>query len=191
MKLTKRFEKALVLTHRLHQAQHRKGTGTPYIAHLLSVAALVLEHGGDEDTAIAALLHDAAEDQGGFDTLELIQDTFGSHVAEIVKGCSDTLTTPKPPWRARKEAYLRHLPQASPEVRLVSLADKVHNARSILEHLQTGGNTIWDRFKGGKNGTVWYYHQLVEIFDGFPTHQLAVQFTNIVAEIDRLIEEAD
>ena len=98
MKLTDRFEKALVFTHRLHQNQLRKGTGTPYIAHLLSVAALVLEHGGDEDTAIAALLDDAAEDQGGIETLQKIEDTFGPHVAEIVSGCSDTFTSPKPPW---------------------------------------------------------------------------------------------
>lgn len=184
--LTSRFEAALSLAHNLHRHQVRKGTGTPYIAHLLSVAGLVLEHGGDEDTAIAALLHDAAEDQGGYETLARIREEFGTRVADIVESCSDTFLTPKPPWRERKETYLAHLPDASPEVQLVSLADKVHNAGSILANLRASGDTVWDRFKGGKNGTLWYYHQLVEVFNQLPKSPLSIELSEIVAQIDQL-----
>lgn len=151
MQLTDRFTAALVLAHNLHREQLRKATLVPYIAHLLTVSALVLENGGDEASAIAALLHDAAEDQGGDETLALIREKFGPQVAEIVVGCSDTFEIPKPPWRERKEAYLGHLPKASPEIQLVSLADKVHNARTILANLRTSGEDLWEfTSKGGK-----------------------------------------
>jgi GTP pyrophosphokinase len=190
MKLTHRFENALTFASQLHRHQVRKGTDTPYIAHLLSVTALVLEQGGDEDTAIAALLHDAAEDQGGTATLNRIREEFGSRVADIVAGCSDSLTSPKPPWRERKESYLNHLPHASPDVQLVSLADKVHNASSILENLKASGDSIWERFNGGQAGTLWYYHQLVDIFNLHPQNPLSIQLNQIVTEIDRLAESS-
>src|SRR5205085_11747027 len=124
MSLTQRFEEALAFAARLHKSQLRKGTGVPYVSHLLAVAGIALEHGADEDEAIAALLHDAIEDQGGAATREEIRRRFGDRVVGIVDGCSDTDVSPKPPWRERKEAYIAHVRDASPSVRLVSAADK-------------------------------------------------------------------
>ena len=155
--LSSHFTEALVYATQLHAGQVRKGTQIPYVAHLLGVTALVLEAGGDEDEAIAALLHDAVEDQGGWETLTEIQKRFGDRVADIVEGCSDAYTQPKPPWRERKESYLAHLIDASQEVRRVSLADKLHNARSIYRDLQEYGTDIFEKFKGGKSGTLWYF----------------------------------
>src|SRR4051794_14565870 len=132
MESSSRFEDALVYATRLHAQQVRKGSGVPYIAHLLAVTAIAMEYGADEDTAIAALLHDAVEDQGGAATREAIRRRFGERVVAIVDGCTDTEVTPKPPWRARKDAYVAHVLVAPPDVRLVSAADKLHNARSIL-----------------------------------------------------------
>ncbi len=163
-KLSNRFEQALVYAHKLHREQTRKGGNVPYISHLLSVAALVLENGGDEDEAIAALLHDAVEDQGGKATREVILNMFGKRVAEIVDGCTDADTIPKPPWRERKEQYIAKLRHASSSVRKVALADKLHNARSILGDLSRDGKATWDKFTGGKSGTLWYYRTLLEVF---------------------------
>ena len=176
----------MVYAAQLHAGQVRKGSGTPYIAHLLAVTSLVLERGGDEDEATAALLHDTAEDQGGEATLAEIRGRFGPAVAEIVEACSDTMATPKPPWRARKEAFLARLPQASPSVRLVSTADKLHNARTILADLRTEGDTVWDRFQGGKEGTLWYHRSLVEILPGDGSDPLAEELDRVVSEIERL-----
>jgi len=184
--LSTRFQEAMVYAAQLHAGQVRKGSGTPYIAHLLAVTSLVLEHDGDEDEATAALLHDAAEDQGGEATLAEIRRRFGPAVAEIVEGCSDTMATPKPPWRARKEAFLARLPQASPSVRLVSTADKLHNARTILADLRTAGDAVWDRFQGGKEGTLWYYRSLVHILPGGGSGPLAEELDRVVSEIERL-----
>lgn len=136
--LTERYRDALALTFELHQRQERKGSGVPYVAHVLGVSSLVLEHGGDEDEAIAALLHDAVEDQGGAATLARIAAGFGARVADIVRGCSDSMGEPKPPWRERKEHYLAHLGSASTSVRLVSSCDKLYNARTILADLRAG-----------------------------------------------------
>ena len=155
-----RFDEALAYASRLHRDQRRKGTDIPYISHLMSVAALVLEHGGDEDQAIAALLHDAVEDQGGEPILEEIRLRYGDGVAKIVADCSDAWEEPKPPWRERKEAYLAKLPEKDAASLLVSLADKTHNARAILNDLRQIGDDIWDRFNGGKDGTIWYYEAL-------------------------------
>jgi NTP pyrophosphatase (non-canonical NTP hydrolase) len=184
--LTSRFEDALVFTHQLHAQQIRKGNQTPYIAHLISVAALVLESGGDEDQAIAALLHDAVEDQGGLETLEIIRQRFGERVANIVEACTDSYTIPKPPWRARKEDYLAHLSQISPEARLVSLADKLHNARSILRDIKSGDVDIWDKFKGGKQGTLWYYRTLVKVFRQTGSNYMIDELDRVVTEIEQL-----
>jgi (p)ppGpp synthase/HD superfamily hydrolase len=161
---TKRYGDALLFALDLHANQVRKGSKTPYIAHLLSVSALVIEDGGNEDLAIAALLHDSVEDQGGLIVLDAIREKFGDHVANIVLGCSDSFTEPKPPWRERKEKYLEHLRVADHDIQLVSLADKLHNARSILRDLQTKGNQTWEKFNGKKEGTIWYYHALADIF---------------------------
>ncbi len=162
--LTDRFDEALVFASRLHRIQLRKGTEIPYISHLLAVAALVLEHGGDEDQGIAALLHDAAEDQGGEIILKEIERHFGGAVAQIVADCTDAWTDPKPPWRARKEAYIAKLPSKPARSLLVSLADKTHNAQAILRDYRALGDGLWERFNGGKAGTLWYYGALRDCF---------------------------
>jgi (p)ppGpp synthase/HD superfamily hydrolase len=141
----------------------RKGTSIPYVAHLLAVAALVLEDDGDEDDAIAALLHDAAEDQGGRERLEDIRSRFGQRVAGIVEACSDTFETPKPPWRERKQSYLQHLESAPDEVLRVSLADKLHNIRAITLDYERLGDRLWKRFNPDSD-QLWYYGALAELF---------------------------
>jgi hypothetical protein len=138
--LTIRFKEALTLACDLHRGQSRKGTQIPYVSHLLAVASLALEHGATEDEAIAAVLHDAVEDQGGLRTVARIQERFGAPVAEIVQACSDTDVVPKPPWQLRKEAYIAHVRTAPASVRLVSACDKLHNARSILGTTDSTGN---------------------------------------------------
>ncbi len=184
MELSTRFDDALIFATRLHSRQVRKGSGIPYIAHLLAVASLVLEYGGNEDEAIAALLHDAIEDQGGEVTRQEIQRKFGEIVVAIVNGCTDADTVPKPPWRPRKEAYIAHLRHASPAVLLVSAADKLHNTRSILSDYRVVGDKLWSRFKGGKEGTLWYYRALLTIYQ---THTV----TPIILELERVIDEIE
>ena len=162
--LTQRFTDALILAHGLHRTQTRKGTSIPYISHLMAVSGLVLEHAGNEDQAIAGLLHDAAEDAGGTLTLDRIRAQFGDAVATIVAHCTDAWDEPKPPWRARKEAYLAKLPEKPVATLLVSLADKTHNAEAILFDYLHLGDELWDRFSGGAEGTRWYYRSLARVF---------------------------
>ncbi len=162
--LTERFHSALTYASRLHEIQHRKGKNVPYVAHLLGVAALVLEAGGDEDQAIAALLHDAVEDQPERTSLEQISTKFGERVANIVAGCTDSLTHGKDEWCARKKKYLAHLPGASNDVLLVSAADKLHNARSLLADWREEGDRVFERFRAGKQGTLWYYRALTDTY---------------------------
>lgn len=183
---TKRFEKALSLATYLHAEQTRKNSTIPYLAHLLSVASLVMEDGGDENEAIAALLHDTVEDQGGLIILEEIRTTFGENVANIVLGCTDAVAKPKHPWRARKEEYLQHLRGAPEDVLRVSLADKLHNARSILADLRYGSEDIWQRFNGGKEGTLWYYHSLAEIFQKRTDSPMSHELLLTINEIDKI-----
>ena len=185
-KLSHRFEQALVYAHKLHRKQTRKGGNIPYISHLLSVAALVLENGGDEDEAIAALLHDAVEDQGGKATREVILNMFGERVTEIVDGCTDADTIPKPPWRERKEQYIARLRHASSSARRVALADTLHNARSILRDLSRDGEATWDKFKGGKSGTLWYYRTVLEVFlESDPDSWLVQELNRVVGEFEK------
>jgi GTP pyrophosphokinase len=164
------FERALAFATRLHARQVRKETDIPYISHLIAVAGLVLENGGDRDQAIAALLHDSIEDggvdyPGGVTALrEDIQRGFGSGVLAIVEGCTDAETIPKPPWRQRKAAYIAHLEEAPAAVLLVSCADKLHNSRAIVADLRVMGDSLFDRFSGGRDGTLWYYESLTEVF---------------------------
>jgi (p)ppGpp synthase/HD superfamily hydrolase len=194
MSLSARFEEALVFAVRLHAGQTRKGTDTPYIAHLLAVASIVIEHGASEDEAIAALLHDAAEDQGGKATLEKVRDRFGERVAEIVAGCTDSWTTPRPPWRKRKEAYIAHLRGASASVRLVSAADKLHNARTILADYRALGESLWNRFNGGREGTLWYYRSLIDVLQDTgpaPIVDASTIDASIVEELDRVVSEIE
>lgn len=162
--LTGRYDEAFRYAHQLHGTQTRKGTSIPYISHLMIVSALVVEHGGTEDQAIGALLHDAAEDQGGTKTLEEVRKRFGDVVAEIVSDCTDAWDEPKPKWRPRKEAYLAKLAAKPPRSLLVSLADKTHNAEAILYDFRVLDDALWDRFNGGAVGTRWYYRSLADIF---------------------------
>jgi len=164
LKLTVRYEHALVFAHNIHRGQWRKGTDIPYMAHLLAVSSLVLEAGGDEDQAIAGLLHDMLEDQGARTSFEEIQQLFGGEVARIVRACSDTEELPKPPWRDRKAAYLQHLDDADPAVLRVSLADKLHNSRSILTDLRENGDELWERFNASREDQLWYYQGLAAVF---------------------------
>jgi (p)ppGpp synthase/HD superfamily hydrolase len=177
-----KFERVLPYAARLHRDQVRKGTSTPYITHLLAVASIVGENGGTEDEVVAALLHDAPEDQGGEARLREILDQFGEVVAEIVDGCTDTYETPKPPWRERKERYLTHLADASGSVRLVSSADKLHNARTVLSDYRLIGEDLWTRFNGKKEGTLWYYRAIVGTLQGDGP---------IVDELDRVVTELE
>lgn len=182
-----RFCEALVFAVRLHAEQERKGSGAPYAAHLLSVAGLAMENGADEDEAIAALLHDAVEDQGGAATREEIRRRFGARVAEIVAGCSDTDQSPKPPWRGRKEAYLAHLRHASPSVRLVSACDKLDNVRSLIAAYRRLGEPLWDRFRGGRDGTLWYHRSVVEVLKAGGTTPLVEELDRTVHELENLV----
>jgi GTP pyrophosphokinase len=185
-KLTRRFSDACQYAFDLHASQKRKGTDIPYIAHLLAVASLVLEDGGDEDEAIAALLHDAVEDQGGMKTLQEIRRRFGEQVVEIVAGCTDAFTSPKPPWRQRKEVYLAHLSVAGASIRRVSLADKLHNARSILLDLRRHGPSTLGRFNGGREGTLWYYGELVKVFQRVESSPMVAELARVVADIEEI-----
>jgi (p)ppGpp synthase/HD superfamily hydrolase len=184
--LTERFEKALLYAARLHATQVRKGSGVPYISHLMAVAALALEYGGGEDEAIAALLHDAVEDQGGEPTRAEILQRFGPRVTAIVDGCTDTDQSPKPPWRARKEAYIAHVRTASASVRLVSACDKLHNARSLAADYRTRGKALWSWFQGGRDGTLWYYRALVGAFESNGKTALIEELNRAVHELERL-----
>ena len=161
--LSKRFHSAFVLASLLHGNQRRKGSGTPYIAHLMAVCSLVLEAGGSEDQGIAALLHDAVEDQGGAPILNAIREEFGDEVAAIVAGCTDTDEQHKPSWRPRKERFLARVPDMPYDVRLVVTADKLHNVRSILADYRQHGEELWPRFTGNKEGTLWYYATMTRL----------------------------
>lgn len=185
MVLTERFFEALAEASRLHNGQIRKGSGIPYVAHLLSVCALVLEHGGGEDQAIAALFHDAVEDQGGRPTLERIRARYGDTVAHIVAGCTDADSLPKPPWLERKQSYLAHLPEADAQVRLVSCADKLHNARSVLADYRKVGEAVWSRFTGTRQQTLWYFRALADAFSKLDGTPLAQELERTVRELER------
>lgn len=182
--LTKRFNDALVLAVNLHDGQYRKGTSIPYAAHLLAVSALVLEYGGDENQAMAALLHDAVEDQGGAQTLSEIASRFGEDVSGIVADCSDSWETPKPPWRSRKDAYLEHLKVVPDRSKLVSCADKIHNGRAIARDIGLYGDSIWKRFKGGRDGTLWYYSALLQVFQDTFIHPIVSELAEVVKELN-------
>ena len=184
--LTSRFEEALIFAFSLHKNQNRKVVPVPYFAHLMGVTSLVLESGGDEDTAVAALLHDAVEDQGGVSILNAIRDRFGVRVAEIVDACSDTYLSPKPPWRERKERYLIHLKNSASDARLVSLADKLYNVRTMIDALRLEGDKIWDRFNGGKDGTLWYYRALLDVFVETGSDLLTDKYAQSVILLEKL-----
>lgn len=184
-----RFADALSFALERHRNQARKGTAVPYVAHLLQVCGIVLEAGGDEDQAVAALLHDAIEDappgEAGWGR-EQIQARFGARVLQLVEACTDADVQPKPPWRARKEAYLAHLPQAPTDALLISAADKLHNAAAILRDFRTHGDRLWDRFRGGREGTLWYYRALVDAYRAAGGVPLLDDLDRVVSEIEAL-----
>jgi (p)ppGpp synthase/HD superfamily hydrolase len=187
--LTGRFAAAFALAWAVHGNQWRKKTGIPYMAHVMSVAALALENGADEDVAMAALLHDTVEDsEDGEATYNVIQEQFGDRVAGIVLACSDAIAEPgkpKPDWRERKETYLGHLnDDADADVLLVSACDKVHNARSILTDLGTDGDLVWQRFTvTDPRAQLWYYTTVAEILQRRLPGPLTDELGRIVREI--------
>lgn len=187
MELSRRFDRALQFVADRHREHIRKGTKIPYISHLLGVASIVLEHGGSEDEAIGALLHDAVEDRKT--TIDEICSEFGDAVAKIVVGCSDTLDETKPPWRDRKEAYIAHLATASPSVRLVSASDKLHNARAILRDYRHLGEELWKRFSSSRDEILWYYRALVEAFRAFGDSPLVGELDRVVTEIESVAKD--
>ena len=188
MILSPRFDQALVWAADLHRHQVRKGPdGVPYLAHLLAVAAIVIEFGGTEDAAIAALLHDAVEDQGGAPTLAAIRERFGPDVAAIVDGCTDTHQHPKPAWQLRKERYIAHLAEAPAPVLLVAAADKLTNARSMVKDLRSDGDALWARFNCTKQQSLWYYRAVVEALRPTSLNRaLLAELEAGVAELERL-----
>jgi len=195
--LTDRFDRALLYATHVHGGQVRKGTPIPYIAHLLAVAATVLEYEGSEDMTIAALLHDAVEDQGGEPRLSDIRNRFGDRVADIVRSCSDTVANSsagqqKENWHTRKTRYVEHLNLVDQETLLVSLSDKIHNARSILRDLRKPeiGKIVWDRFKNSKKDTLWYYRELANSFQRRLKEQSAkMQLADELSEIVDVLEK--
>jgi (p)ppGpp synthase/HD superfamily hydrolase len=184
--LTVRFDDALAYASHIHRAQRRKGGEIPYVSHLLAVAAIALENGADEDQAIAALLHDAVEDQGGLAQLETIRVRFGQAVAAIVADCTDAYEEPKPEWRPRKKAYIASLAHKPARSLAVSLADKTHNASAINADLRAIGAAVWDRFTGGRDGTLWYYRALADAFRAHAPGIAAERFAREVAEMEEL-----
>jgi (p)ppGpp synthase/HD superfamily hydrolase len=185
-KLGPRFLRAFEFAAAKHKNQTRKASSIPYIAHLMGVASLALEAGGDEDLAVAALLHDVVEDCGGAPMLKEVRRRFGSRVAKVVAGCTDADTDPKPPWRERKENYIRHLKQADADTCLVSAADKLNNVRSILSDYRAIGESIWSRFNGGREGTLWYYRTLRDEFRRHKPNRITRDLELAVNELESL-----
>ncbi|HTQ87537.1 MAG TPA: HD domain-containing protein [Candidatus Solibacter sp.] len=183
--LSRRFDEAFLYAHEAHRDQQRKKTSRPYISHLMGVASLVLQYGGDEDQAIAALLHDVVEDCGGAPRLEEIRAKFGERVAHIVDGCTDADEIPKPPWRERKERYIERVRTEPEYVLLVSAADKLYNMREILMDLRETGSSVWERFKGRRDGSLWYYHGLIEAVRGRAPRGLVAELDRTVAELEK------
>lgn len=189
IKIGDQFIKALTLANDLHKDQFRKGTNIPYISHLMAVASLVIENGGTEEEAIAALLHDAVEDCGGPPILEKIRQQFGESVAHIVDGCSEPVTEPEPPWKERKLAYIAHVKQANPSVRLVSCADKLHNVCSVLFDYRQQGEKLWDRFNAGKKESIWFYRTLAkELRANGERRPILDELDQAVSDLERIVK---
>jgi len=186
IKLGARFLRAFVFAAEKHKGQTRKASSIPYIGHLMGVASLVLEAGGDEDLAIAALLHDVVEDCGGAPMLKEVRRRFGARVAKMVDGCTDAYTDPKPAWRERKEKYIVRLRKEGKDTRLVSAADKLNNVRSIVSDYRAVGESVWSRFKGGREGTLWYYRTLRDEFLRDPPNRITRDLALAVSELESL-----
>ena len=186
-RLGPRFLRAFVFAAEKHKGQTRKASSIPYVAHLMGVASLVLEAGGDEDLAIAALLHDVVEDCGGAPMLKEVRRRFGARVANVVDGCTDAYTDPKPPWR--EEKYIARLRNEDRDTRLVSAADKLNNVRSIISDYRAVGESVWSRFKGGREGTLWYYRSLRDEFLRDRPNRITRDLARTVSELESLAAE--
>ncbi len=184
-KLGPRLQRAFRYAAEKHDGQARKQTAVPYLSHLMAVASLVLEAGGNEDLAIAALLHDVVEDCGGMPLLREIRRRFGPRVAHIVEGCTDSFVVPKPEWIERKRQYLDEVKRADAETRLVSASDKLHNVRTILADYRKDGESIWARFNGKKEGTLWYYRALSDEYQRRNQNRITRELAIAVAELER------
>ena len=189
--LGERFVDALGYATRAHAGQRRANDGQPYIAHLLRVAGLVIQDGGSEDEAIASLLHDAVEDQGGVERLDDIRERYGPAVAGIVDECTDSYGEPRPSWRARKERYLAELDHSSPGALRVSLADKLDNVSSLIRAYRIDGEELWDRSNKGPDDVRWYYGTLVAKFAELRPGRLADELRRTVAELERVLAGED
>lgn len=187
MAYTNRFIQAFSLAEELHRRQHRRGSEVPYITHLMAVASLVGEHGGSEDQVMAALLHDAVEDQGGEETLERIRDYFGEKVAGLVEACSDARAEPKPAWLPRKQLFLDALRTASPEVKLIVAADKLHNVRTLIRDYRKVGESLWDRFTGKREGTLWYYREACRALQHDWDHPILQEYGEALGALEALV----
>ena len=183
--LTARFDDAVRYAHEVHREQTRKGTGAPYVGHLMGVTSIVLDDGGGEDEAIGALLHDAAEDHGGRARLEDIRTRFGDAVARIVEDCTDSWSQPKEPWLERKQAYIQHARRLSGPSLRVSAADKVHNSYAILRDLRNSGERVWARFQATPDDVLAYYESLVRAYREAGGGLLVDELDRIVRGIQR------
>lgn len=189
-----RLAEAFAFAERIHRGQTRKKTQAPALSHLMAVTSLVLENGGDEEEAMAALLHDGPEDCAGQETLTEIRRLFGDRVAHIVEGCTDSMETPKPPWQERKNHYIAHLPAADESTQLVSLADKVHNVRSLVTEHRTVGEGLWERFSATRKESLWYYESLLRVFQEANLKRGAVlvrELAHALEELRSLITDAE
>jgi (p)ppGpp synthase/HD superfamily hydrolase len=186
-KLGPRLQRGFQYAAEKHAGQTRKKTAVPYLSHLMAVASLVLEAGGDEDMAIAALLHDVVEDCGGMARLREVRKQFGPRVGKIVEGCTDSFAEPKAEWMDRKKNYLREVKHADAETRLVSAADKLHNVRTILADYRRDGDSVWKRFSGKKEGTLWYYRALSDEYQRRNPNRITRELKIAVGELERTV----
>jgi (p)ppGpp synthase/HD superfamily hydrolase len=184
-----RLQRAFRYAAEKHAGQARKQSAVPYLSHLMAVASLVLEAGGDEDMAIAALLHDVVEDCGGMLRLREVRKQFGARIAKIVEGCTDSFGEPKREWAERKKDYLREVKHADAETRLISASDKLHNVRTILADYRQHGEAIWTRFSGNKEGTLWYYRALSDEYQRRSPNRITRELEIAVAELERAVSK--
>ena len=181
-----RLQKAFRYAAEKHAGQTRKQSAVPYLSHLMAVTSLVLEGGGDEDMAMAALLHDVVEDCGGMPRLREVRKMFGTRVAKIVEGCTDSFSDPKLPWIIRKQEYLQRLKHEDDETRLVSASDKLHNVRTVIADYREHGESIWKRFSGGRDGTLWYYRALSDEFQRRKPNRITRELAIAVQELEKM-----
>ena len=192
--LTSRFTLAIDYARQVH-ATYRKGTSVPYMAHLMGVASLVMGETGHvsfpvtEEMVIGALLHDAVEDEGGLPRLRDIEANFGKEVATIVKGCTDSFeedANKKQEWEQRKASYIERLKKEPQGVLLVSVADKLYNARAILQDYRDVAGEIWKRFKRGRSEQLWYFRELLTVYEGSGSNRLVEELRRVVGELAEL-----